>query len=598
MKKPPKTTPAPKVSKQSAKAKRKIKWVYPFIFLFVFVLYGNSIQNKYALDDMYAISGNKFTKQGIAGIPSLLGKDFFAGYYGDRPIFLPGGRYRPLSLVSFAIEYQLFGDNPQTNHFFNVLLYALCCCLLYYLLTKIIEEKIPPKWSLSLPLVATLLFIAHPVHTEVVANIKGRDEILSLSGALVTAILYLKYLDTKKPGFLVFIFISFFLAVMSKENAFLFLILIPLTVYFFRKFNAKDNLFALIPMLIAGFLFVLIRTSVLGGISSPPSTELLDNPFIQATTLQKYATILLTLGMYLKLLFIPHPLTWDYYPYHIPLVNFSDIRTLLSLVIYTGLLIVALSGLRKKYLLSYAIWFYLICIFLVSNIIFPIGTFLAERFLFQPSLAFCLFLSWFLLKKMSPFFNSLKNNKLRAAVPSILVVVLLLFSIKTISRNPVWKDDYTLYTTDVETSANSAKSNNIAGQWFAWAANQPENEAKRNELRNKALEHLRKAVRIHPAYQDALFQLGNVYYDFRQDVDSTLYCYEQILRLDSNEEHVYKNLGVIIGRLEYNNQKIRKWEEILALIRFQASRYIDGIIFTDSINVPAENIIAKEKIKV
>jgi hypothetical protein len=81
-----------------------------FIMLAIagFIFYGNSISNKYALDDTYVVTGNKFTKQGFEGIDNLLSTHFFAGYFEEgTEVFLAGGRYRPLSMVSFAIEYEL-----------------------------------------------------------------------------------------------------------------------------------------------------------------------------------------------------------------------------------------------------------------------------------------------------------------------------------------------------------------------------------------------------------------------------------------------------------------------------------------------------------
>jgi len=144
-------------------------------------------------------------------------------------------------------------------------------------------------------------------------------------------------------------------------------------------------------------------------------------------------------------------------------------------------------------------------------------------------------------------------------------VILLMFTIKTIARNAAWKDDYSLYTTDVETSANSAKGNNIAGQWFAYRANQPVYAAEKEVYFEKALIHLRKAVIIHPKYQDALFNLGNLYYDYKKDTDSTLYCYLRILKMNPEENNVFRNLNLILPSLSDKTLAKKYWEEILVL---------------------------------
>ncbi len=552
-----------KVAKPPEKLKDPARTHYLVILLLCFVFYGNTIPNRYALDDLYVITGNKYTKEGFEGIPGLSGKHFFAGYYGDNEIMLTGGRYRPFSMVTFAIEYEFFGENPHVSHFFNVILFALCCILLYVFLRKLLKISDQSRWYHHLPLLATLLFLAHPVHTEVVANLKGRDEILSLTGALLSGILFFKYLDSKKIQFLLWVFPVFLIALLSKENAAVFLVLIPLAGWFFREKKVRELLLAWLPMLAAFSLFLIIRTAVLSGFESGPSTELLDNPFLHATASQKAGTILFTLGLYVKLLFVPYPLTWDYYPYHIQLLEVTDVRALLSLLLYLFLLFFSLKGLKEKKLYSWLLLFYLGGILPVSNILFPVGVFMAERFLFMPSVAFCVLAAWLVSEKLPLLAARLKKPAGRV-IAMVLAAVLIIYVFLAIDRNGDWKDDFTLYTTDVKVSSNSAKSNNIAGQWYAWAANQTRDGAVRREHFARALALLQKAVQIHPAYQDAWFHLGNVYYDYLQQPDSSLQCYLRILRLDPEEENVYRNLGLILKQPGISD-RIGAWKAVHAI---------------------------------
>ncbi|HQV00463.1 MAG TPA: LytTR family DNA-binding domain-containing protein [Bacteroidia bacterium] len=89
------------------------------LVLVVAVFYGNTLRNEFALDDLIVLTGNKFTQQGFAGIPDLLTHDAFVGAYGEA-LNLSGGRYRPFSMVMFAIEKEIFGYTPVVFHFFNV----------------------------------------------------------------------------------------------------------------------------------------------------------------------------------------------------------------------------------------------------------------------------------------------------------------------------------------------------------------------------------------------------------------------------------------------------------------------------------------------
>jgi len=160
-----------------------------------FLLYINTFNHKFAFDDAIVITQNSFTQQGLAGIPELVTTDFFMGIYGESGMELTGGRYRPLSLVMFAVESHIFGDkkdkpagqpvnakpgqvfysyNAFVGHLFNVLFYAFSVFLLFQLLRRWFPER--P----FIALVSTLLFAVHPIHSEVVANIKSRDEIMSL----------------------------------------------------------------------------------------------------------------------------------------------------------------------------------------------------------------------------------------------------------------------------------------------------------------------------------------------------------------------------------------------------------------------------------
>ena len=239
-------TPVQKKSANSLPAiDNKIRiYVYLCIVFACFIFYGNTLKLNYAFDDMIVITGNQFTKAGFSGIPDIFTTDLFTGFRGKDKNMVAGGRYRPLSIVTFAVEYQFFGANPMVSHLINIILLFLTGILLYRVFLQLLVLKgIPPdprKWYISVPFLATLFFIGHPVHTEAVANIKGRDEILSLLLVLVALKLILDYLAKNKLQNIVLAGTSFFLALLSKENAITFLVIIPMTIWFFTKFSFKD----------------------------------------------------------------------------------------------------------------------------------------------------------------------------------------------------------------------------------------------------------------------------------------------------------------------------------------------------------------------
>jgi len=156
-------------------------WKVLIIFILPFVLYYQSTSFGYVLDDQIVITDNSFTKKGFSGIGDLLSNESMTGYFGEQKDLVEGNRYRPLSLITYAIEYGIVGDlNPGLSHFINILLYGLTGLLLFRVLTMMLRKRTSSVWWLSIPFLTSLLYIAHPIHSEAVANIKGRDEIMAL----------------------------------------------------------------------------------------------------------------------------------------------------------------------------------------------------------------------------------------------------------------------------------------------------------------------------------------------------------------------------------------------------------------------------------
>jgi tetratricopeptide (TPR) repeat protein len=515
------------------------------LFLFAGILYANTLGHNYTQDDAIVIYDNMYTTEGVAGIPGLLQKDTFFGFFKTegKAKLVSGGRYRPFTPVMFAVGWEIFGKNPMIGHLFNLLWYALLGVLIYLTLKVILVHPQKTKTSVMLAFLAALIFVAHPVHTEVVANIKGRDEIMSLLGSIIAT-----YLIFKKPlkGILnsVAIFVAFFLALMSKENAITFLGVVPLALYLFRKKSIGSIVTSMAPMLIATFAFLAIRTAVLGFDFGGTPQELMNNPYLKLVNgsyvdfsfAEKAATIIYTLGKYLMLLVFPLHLTHDYYPYHIPIMSFGDWQVWLSILAYAVIIFFAIYRFGKKSIPSFSIFYFLMTLSIVSNVVFPIGTHMSERFLFMPSVGFALLLAIMLIKYVHKRFGMVPF-----AVLSFLIVSL--FSAKTIARNMVWKDDFTLFQTDVETSLNSAKVQNAAGGSLLTKSEGLTDPAAKAPLVDKAIGHLNKATQLHPTYRNAYLLLGNAYF-YKSDYLQAIRNYERVLQLAPGNTEGINNLAV------------------------------------------------------
>ncbi|HXV36088.1 MAG TPA: DUF1736 domain-containing protein, partial [Myxococcota bacterium] len=379
------------------------RWELAVLAALPLLLYLPTLEFGYVLDDKIAVEENAFVQQGIRGIGAIFGSESFAGFVGEQPSRLVGARYRPLSLATFALEHELYGLNASRSHLINVVLYAVTTLVVYRFFRALVSGRASDRGFARLPFLAALLFALHPLHSEVVANIKGRDEILALLLSLASVLALLRFARQRSAAALALSGSSFLLALLAKENAITFLAVAPLTLFVFTEARPRRLGAAMLPLIAAGLLYLALRYHALGFAllgDGAESADLMNNPFLEASTAQRYGTIFYTWGVYLKLLLFPHPLTHDYYPYQIPLVGIADARAIAPLVAFLAMLAGGVALLRGRGIAAWSLLYFLATFSIVSNLFFSVGTFMNERFLFMPSVGFCLLLAWILLSKL------------------------------------------------------------------------------------------------------------------------------------------------------------------------------------------------------
>ncbi len=526
----------------------KYQWHGWLVFILGVFMYSNTLMHSFTQDDAIVIYDNMFTTQGVKGLNGLFTKDTFYGFFKEegKQKLVSGGRYRPFTPAMFAVEWQLVGKKPWLGHLINILLYGLLCFWIYKLLTTLLSYKDKSERMKYLALAIAVIYAAHPIHTEAVANIKGRDEIMSMLGSVFALLGIIKFHDTKNRNFLILALISFFVGLLSKENTITYLAIVPLALYFFREVSVAAAIRSSALLLVPTFIFLLMRSAILGNDFGGLPMELMNNPFLKIvdgnyvsfSTGEKMATIMHTLGRYLQLLVFPHPLTHDYYPRHIEMMSFSQPRVLLDVSLYAVLSFIALKGLKNKSIISFAILYFFITLSIVSNIVFPIGTNMSERFMFMPSLGFAIFLGYLLIR----FVYDTNGKKVWMV---LMVIIMSLYGLKTITRNAVWESDFKLFTTDVHISKNSAKVLNAAGGSLIDKYAQDENVENRERQLSKALEYLNKATEIHPTYKNAYLLKGNAHF-FMSNYELAVDAYNQALRLDPSFPDAIKNQAIAL----------------------------------------------------
>ncbi|MBC7554471.1 MAG: glycosyltransferase family 39 protein, partial [Taibaiella sp.] len=353
--------------------------------IIAFLLYANTLKNDYVLDDFTVIKSNSIVTRGISAIPEILATPYRRGWF-----ITTNDLYRPLSLVMFAAEWQLGDGKPGPGHLMNVLFFAGCVILLFLFIDGLFGGR-----KSAAAFITAFIFALHPIHTEVVANIKSRDEILCFFFAFLSLNIYLKYMQTGKMQQLLLASFCFLLSFLSKETVISFLFVIPFIFFLYRNENKTRSLYITLSSVAVTVLFLVIRYSVLHKYDANTTSEVsfMDNFLtISPSALSRFATEILILGKYIKLMFVPYPLISDYSYNSIPFTDFGNVWVLLSLAGYAFLVVFSVMRVIKnnKDPFAFGILFFLSTIALFSNIVFIIGAPMAERFAFFASVGFCL----------------------------------------------------------------------------------------------------------------------------------------------------------------------------------------------------------------
>jgi tetratricopeptide (TPR) repeat protein len=401
-------------------------------------------------------------------------------------------------------------ERPGVSHLVNILFYLAVVLLLYRILRRLLRD-----YSMWFPFIIAMLFIAHPVHTEVVASLKNRDELLSMLFSLWTLHLLIRYADTNKVKFLVIGLLLYIVAFLAKPTALAWWFIYPLTLYFFTSMHWKKIIvvFALLTLMI-----------MFGGLmpfwflDRVRDFSMVDNPlYFEDNIWVIIGTGLMSVGYYVKLLVFPHPLLY-YYGYDmIPIVNLGNIWVMLTLVFHLGLLGIAIWKFKEKSILSYGILFYLVTIPMYANIYRPVPGIIGERFLLVPSVAFVIILAWLIFKlfKAVPEEKIIKPGRI-LAVAIFTAIILIPYSYKVVDRNKDWYSQLSLYEADMDYLENSVKAHDLMGttlmRKIEIELSKPVNVAKfiMPDIR-KAIGHFNRATEIYPAHASSWKNLGMIY---------------------------------------------------------------------------------------
>lgn len=507
------------------------------VVLTILLTYGNGVKNNYSLDDHLVIKNDKISEMGWKDVFSTFSFTEKNGYVYS---------YRPTLIASFLAEYKVFGKNPHVSHIISILLYIVVCILLYGIIISL-------GGSATFALISTLIFAVYPIHTEVIDNIKSRDELFVNVFGLLSILIYVrKGMFKNNLSKNIVLFLVILLGLMTKQSFYVFIgVLFAYGVYeVLVQYYSKKKFFKILGVTLSAMVVLwLIKNTLLEG-TSIRIKEFYENPLYETSLFNRVLPGLSVTGFNTVLLFYPLNLSY-YYGYNtVPLSNL-DANFFFYMIVGTGMLILLVFVLINQYknrLVVFSTLILAISLISVSNVPKPLPGIVAERFLFSSSIGFillgCYFISRVLQKEVF-----LKLKKVQIV---FVVVFIALQSAYCINRNKDWNSEYSIALADVDKYQNSVKLKDLASFQML-------NKMKRDrsggkvvvkETIDSAEVYLKQCIEIYPEHQSCLNNLATLYYS-QGKYELAKVNYNKALKFDSANVNILFNLAYI-----YNEDKI------------------------------------------
>jgi tetratricopeptide (TPR) repeat protein len=446
--------------------------------------YANGLTGAFTYDDKAIVRDNPRLRA-----PEHVDEIFTTQYFGGRQG--TGTSYRPMLLLSFAVQWWVHGGAVVPYHAVNLLLHVLVTLLVARLFLRL---DLPPPVALA----AALLFAVHPIHVEAVTSVVGRGETLAAAFALGALLCALDAAEGRgrRALNLALALLFYALANLTKESA----SVTPALLFLLLAWRAdggwpvrfKAALVRGLPFYagcgaVLGGVF-LLRAAVLGGALRASATGIfeVENPLAPLPPLSRAANACAVLFRYLGRMILPLRLSADESAWSIRPFSPRDLLFWAAPLILAVLVAAALARFGSRSPAALGLLFLFAASLPTANLLFPTGTIFAERLVYLPSAGFCLIAASWIVG------GAREVSEVPRARAALLAAVVLAFAARALARNPVWASDEALFTDLVRVSPASAK----AHYDFAYMS--------LNKARpGPALEHYTRAIEIYPRYWDA-----------------------------------------------------------------------------------------------
>ncbi len=575
------STDHPSITGISAFPTKRIVLFFVAAVVFVsLVVYFNALFDGFAYDDNYQIVQNHWIED-ITYLPKI----FSEGVWGFMGVDKGGNYYRPLMYVSYMIDYALFGRRPWAFHLTNILFHCGVSVLVFLITAKLLREsgivdqssEGKKRWWMYSPLIAALLFAAHPVHTEAVTWAAGLPEPAFAFFGLLSLYFYMKR-ETGLDRNMVLSLFCFSAALLFKETAIMLPLFLVAYDYSFKKGRllSTDSIKRYAPYLIVCSVYLIVRVHALGGLA-PGKRR------IELTSWEYFINVFPLFVKYVEKLLAPVNLHGFYFFY--PIRSLAEPRGIISFVMAAAFVVFMAVTMKKARPAFFGLVLFivpLLPVFYIRGL--GINTF-AERYLYLPSFGF-VFLAALILEWV-------KKKYSRASVFLGLLCFALvgLYAAGTIARNPAWKNTYVFYDDIIAKEpafASMAMENTVmdamdyldkgrltdavaALQYvtrlrpdYADAHDKLGIAYERLGLTYPASEEFRIAARLQPASADIRINLGNALFAGGL-VDEAIVQYQTALQLNSSLVEAHYNLALAYEQKGAVDEAIRHLEAAIRI---------------------------------
>ncbi|KAE8625877.1 hypothetical protein XENTR_v10006425 [Xenopus tropicalis] len=532
-----------------------------------FVCFANSYNGRFVFDDSEAIINNKDLR-GETPVADLWLHDFWGTKLSSNASHKS---YRPLTVLTFRMNYHIAGGlHPVGFHFVNIVLHCLVSVLMLNVFSMLFggmtcshkgkQITYAPKASL----LAALLFAVHPVHTECVAGIVGRADLLCALCVVLSFLGYCRALPGNNTThssvfWVMFSILLAAVAMLCKEQGITVLGLNAVfDVFVICKLNIlecvqkvlrrdktsennkfdRKGLFVRISLLVSGGICMLyIRWRIMG--TGPPAFTEVDNPASFADSL---LVRVINYNYYYSLngwlLLCPWWLCFDWSMGCIPLINsLSDWRVIALVALWfclLGLMYQALfsNNAQKRRMLTLGLGFLIIPFLPASNLFFRVGFVVAERVLYLPSVGYCVLFTY----GYSKICRLIKNKKLLSAA---ILGIMVMNVVRCIYRSNQWKSEELLFRSAISVCPLNAKVHYNVGKNLADRGYQTE-----------AIEFYRESVRLNPKYVHAMNNLGNILKE-KDQLQEAQQLLSRAVSIQPDFAAAWMNLGIVQNSLKY-----------------------------------------------